>query len=468
MMRAIGMACFAGLYLGMALASAQADSPNVVLIYIDDLGYSDVGFMGAPHYLTPQIDQLADSGMIFTNAYAAAPNCAPSRACLMSGQYSPRHGIYTVGNSQRGKSELRRLVPEKNRTTLPASVTTLGELFQSADYQTAYMGKWHLGSPGQEGPLEQGFDINIGGNKTGTPKGGHHAPYKNPQLPDPEGPEYLTDRLTDEAIQFIEQNKTDPFFLFLSHYAVHTPVQAKPAITKKYQRNAKQLGINAKYAAMIESVDESVGRITQTLADLSLTDNTMVIFYSDNGGHGKITSNAPLRGGKGMMWEGGIRVPLAISWPGHIAANSQCDVPIHGVDFFETFRVLLNAAAPQNQPLDGVNILPLATGQVASLDRALYWHFPAYLEGKNYPGAPDQYFRARPFSVIRKGPWKLVETFEDQRVQLFNLEKDLGETQDVSQDHPEITKRLAEQLKAWRSEVNAPVPDQRNPDFESP
>ena len=466
-MRAIGMAWFAGFYLCLAFASAHADTPNVVLIYIDDLGYSDVGFMGAPHYQTPKIDQLAASGMTFTNAYAAAPNCAPSRACLMSGQYSPRHGIYTVGSSQRGKSELRRLVPEKNRTTLPASVTTLGELFQSADYQTAYMGKWHLGSPGKDGPCEQGFDINIGGNKTGTPKGGHHAPYKNPQLPDPQGPEYLTDRLTDEAIQFVKQNKDDAFFLFLSHYAVHTPVQAKPAITKKYQRNAKRLGINAKYAAMIESVDESVGRIVQTLSELSLTDDTMVIFYSDNGGHGKITDSAPLRGGKGMMYEGGIRVPLAISWPGHIAANSTCDVPIHGVDFFETFRELLDADAPKNQPLDGVDILPLMTGQVASLDRALYWHFPAYLEGKNYPGAPDPFFRARPFSIIREGNWKLVETFEDQQVQLFDLANDLGETQDVSQNYPEITQRLADQLKAWRADVNAPVPTLQNPGFKS-
>ena len=444
----------------------SADTPNVVFIYIDDLGYSDVGFMNAPHYQTPHIDQMAAGGMVFTNAYAAAPNCAPSRACLMSGQYGPRHGIYTVGNSNRGKSQLRKLIPIKNKTILPTEVQTLGELFQSADYKTAYMGKWHLGEPGSTGPNEQGFDVNVGGNKTGTPKGGHFAPYDNPQLADPPGDEYLTDRLTDEAVAFIKANKEQPFLLFLSHYAVHTPIQAPSELTKKYQRNAKQLGINPKYAAMIESVDESVGKICQALDDLSLQDDTLVIFYSDNGGHGKVTRCDPLRGGKGMMYEGGIRVPLAMRWPAKIAKGSQCDVPVHGVDFYETFRVMLDAEAPEGQPLDGANIMPLLTGQSNSLERPLFWHFPAYLQGKGYPGAPDAEFRARPFSAVRDGKWKLVETFEDNQVQLFNLTEDLAETTDVADQHPEVVQQLKETLDQWRTEINAPIPSALNPEYQ--
>ena len=460
---------FLCLILLLSLGSSPrilADSPNVVFIYIDDLGYSDVGFMGAAHYQTPNIDELAEGGMVFSSAYAAAPNCAPSRACLMSGQYGPRHGIYTVGNSNRGKSPLRKLIPTKNKTILPTDVQTLGELFQSAGYKTAYMGKWHLGEPGSTGPNEQGFDVNVGGNKTGTPKGGHFAPYDNPQLADPPGEEYLTDRLTDEAVSFIEANKEEPFLLFLSHYAVHTPIQAPPELTKKYQRNAKQLGINPKYAAMVESVDESVGKISKALSEHSLQDNTLVIFYSDNGGHGKITRCDPLRGCKGMMYEGGIRVPLAMRWPAQIAKGSRCDVPVHGVDFYETFRIMLNAEPPQGQPLDGANIMPLLTGQSHSLERPLFWHFPAYLQGKNYPGAPDAEFRARPFSAVRSGKWKLIETFEDNQVQLFDLTEDLAETTDVASKHPEVVQQLKETLDQWRTELNAPIPDTLNPEYE--
>ncbi len=249
---------------GMLVAREQR--PNVVLIYVDDLGYHDVGFHGAAHYRTPHIDGLATAGMTFTDAYSNGPNCAPSRACLMSGQYTPRHGIYTVDQSSRGPVAWRRLVPVANQTTLPDSVTTLGELFQSAGYRTGYFGKWHLGRPGTTGPREQGFDVNVGGNHTGSPAGGYFPPYQNPQLPDPiTGPvgqqEYLTERLTREAVLFINQNCQQPFLLVLAHYAVHTPIQAPAALVDKYRDRAARHRINATYAAMIDSVDSSVDQV---------------------------------------------------------------------------------------------------------------------------------------------------------------------------------------------------------------
>lgn len=445
--------------------SSRADTPNVVFIYIDDLGYSDVGFLGARHYRTPHIDQLASEGMIFSNAYAAAPNCAPSRACLMSGQYTPRHGVYTVSNSDRGKAEFRKLIPVKNSTVLPAERVTVGELFQSTGYQTGYFGKWHLGSPGSTGPSEQGFDVNVGGNTTGTPRGGHFSPYKNPQLSDPDQKEYLTDRLGDEAVRFIRKHRDQPFLVFLSHYAVHTPVQAKPEMVDTYREAAGTHGFNAKYAAMVESVDDSVGRIMRELKTLDLDRKTMVIFYSDNGGHGKITSCAPLRGSKGMCYEGGIRVPLAIRWVDNIAADSRCDVPVHGVDFFATFQTMLDADVPGDQPMDGTDLLPLCRGESDTLERSLFWHFPAYLQGKDYSGAPDKHFRARPFGIVRDGDWKLIEHFEDNRFELFNLAEDIGETTDVAEQHPDVTRRLASQLKNWRIKTDAPVPTERNPKY---
>ncbi len=459
--------------VGMAVRSAAGEPPNVVLIYVDDLGYHDVGFNGAPHYRTPQIDRLAGQGMVFTHAYSNGPNCAPSRACLMTGQLTPRHGIFTVGNSDRGPVEMRRLIPIVNQTTLAAAALTLGELFQAAGYKTAYLGKWHLGKPGATGPREQGFDINVAGNQTGTPAGGYFPPYKNPQLPDPKSinqgrREYLTERLTREAVDFIDASQSHPFLLVLAHYAVHTPVQARPAVTQKYLDVAQQHGINAKYAAMIESVDDSVGDILQALTTRDLDRNTMVIFYSDNGGHGKITDNSPFRGSKGMLYEGGIRVPLAIRWTGTVPANSRCDVPVSGVDFFETFRTMLSQPPPAGQPLDGADLMGLWTGQQSELQRsALYWHFPAYLQGKEYPGANDPHFRTRPCAAIRSGDWKLIEFYEDGRRELYKLNDDPGETTDVARLNPEITRRLTAELHAWQQQIEAPIPQQPNPEFRS-
>ncbi len=466
------LACLFILFSGLFSSIAVGESPNVVFIYIDDLGYSDVSFMQANRFDTPNIDRLANAGMIFSDAYANAPNCAPSRACLMSGQYSPRHGIYTVGNSDRGKSQHRRLIPIKNNKTLPPEVTTLGELFQSQEYSTCYIGKWHLGKPGKAGPHEQGFDFNFGGNTTGSPKGGYFSPYQNPQLTNPPNsdlPEYLTDRLTDEATKFIEDHQEKPFFLFLSHYAVHTPIQAKQSTIDELQETAAARNLNPKYAAMVHSVDESVGRLLDTIERLKLNENTLVIFYSDNGGYGKVTNCAPLRGSKGMPFEGGIRVPCAIQWTGKIPAGSTCQTPIIGVDFFATFCQMLQCDAPADQPLDGIDIMPLMTGTTdneSANQRALFWHFPAYLQGANYTGAHDNLFRARPFAIIRQGDWKLIHLFENNQWELYNLRQDIGESNNVAAQHTDLVEQLTQKLKSWQTDVQAAIPTELNPEFQ--
>ena len=268
--------------------NAVAGKPNFVFILIDDMGWRDVGFMGSTFYETPNIDRLASQGMVVTSSYSNGPNCAPTRASLMSGQYSPRHGIYTVGNSDRGDKKLQKIIPIPNKTSLDANVTTFAELLKPAGYISASMGKWHLGTDPELGPVSQGFDINIAGDKRGSPgRAGYFAPYKNANLPDgPEG-EYLTDRLTEEALKFLETNKDKPFFLYLPHYAVHTPIQAKKKLIKKYKKKTPtDRQKNPAFAAMVESVDQGVGKILATLDELKLTENTVVIFTSDNGGVG--------------------------------------------------------------------------------------------------------------------------------------------------------------------------------------
>ena len=446
--------------------ATAADRPNFVLIYIDDLGWADVGFNGSRFYLTPNIDRMAREGMQFTNAYANAPNCAPSRACLMSGLYSPRHGVYTVGSSKRGSVKARRLVPTRNKTTLAPRFQTIAESLRAAGYATAHMGKWHLGGGAQTGPKGQGFDTNVGGNRTGTPRGGYFPPYRNPQLKNgPEG-EYLTDRLTSEAVEWITDHKDQPFFLYLAHYAVHTPIQAKRKLIAKYRNRKPYRGQrNPRYAAMIDSMDQSVGRVLATLKKHKLDEKTMVIFYSDNGGFGGATSNRPLRGAKGMLYEGGIRVPMAVRWSGRVKPGTRCDVPVIGVDFFPTFAELSSSKTPKR--LDGksfVRLLKDPTNKDLS-ERSLFWHFPAYLQGK-VKGARDNFFRTRPAAAIRKGKWKLIEYFEDGHLELYNLQTDLGEKENLAKSKPEIVKRLHAEMKQWRKDVKAPVPTERNERFD--
>jgi len=337
--------------------------PNIVFILADDLGWKDVGFMGSRYYETPNLDRLATEGIVFTQAYTNGPNCAPTRASLMSGQYSPRHGVYTVGSSERGKSKHRKLIPIENKTTLDASVVTLAEALKPAGYISASMGKWHLGNDPELGPIGQGFDVNVGGYEAGHPKS-YFSPYRNPTLSDGPKGEYLTDRLTAKAIQFIEANRERPFFLYLPHYAVHTPLQAKKAMIEKYkQKTPSDDQGNPTYAAMVESLDQGVGRIMEKLDELKLTNKTMVIFCSDNGGVKGITSMAPLRGGKGMLYEGGIRVPLAVRWPSRIKAGTTCDEPVISIDFYPTLLAVAAVKKPQGHVLDGTSIVPLLGGQ---------------------------------------------------------------------------------------------------------
>ncbi|MFT7484998.1 MAG: arylsulfatase A-like enzyme [Candidatus Paceibacteria bacterium] len=424
--------------------------PNIVLIYADDLGYADLGCYGSSLHRTPNLDQLATGGMLFTNAYANAPNCAPSRACLMSGQYGPRHGIYTVQGSARGKAENRKMVPPKNRTVLPDEIWTLPEMLREAGYVSAQIGKWHLGAD----PRTQGFDLNVAGNQAGHPKS-YFSPYRNEQLPDGEAGEYLTDRLTDESIEFMETNRSRPFFLYLSHYAVHTPIQAKQDLKDFYAERNK--GGNPGYAAMVDSLDQSVGRIIECLERLELRENTLVLFTSDNGGNGGVTSMAPLRGSKGMLYEGGIREPFIASWPGHIEAGVKEHSIVIGTDLFPTLAQLGRAKVPEDALLDGVDISGLLLGESALVPRELHWHFPAYLEagGKRRQGSP---WRTTPVAAIRQGRFKLIEFFEDGRLELYDLVEDISEEHNLAEKMPEKVTELHGLMAEWRKQTDAAMP----------
>lgn len=436
--------------------------PNVVFFFIDDLGWTDLGFMGSKYYESPHIDRLASEGTVFMNAYAAAPNCAPSRACLMSGQYTPRHGIYTVNNSDRGSAKHRKLIPIRNTIHLADEFVTLGESLQAAGYVTATIGKWHLGKD----PTTQGFDFNVAGKQWGSPSGGgYHSPYKYPNLEQKNKGEYLTDRLGREACKFIEQCKDKPFFLYFTHYAVHTPIEAKEELIKKYQRKkATDRHNNPAYAAMIESTDDSVGMVLAKLEELDLSENTIVLFFSDNGGHGPVTSNSPLRGSKGMLYEGGIREPMIVKWPGVTKPGSICRENVIGIDFYPTLLEATGTPAPKNYTLDGISLMPLLKESDARLKRrAIHWHFPAYLQGS--VKRPED-FRTTPAAAVRMGDWKLIEFFEDGILELYDTKNDLAETINLAGQMPEKTREMHQVMLAWRKEVKAPVPSEPNPKYD--
>ena len=428
--------------------------PNIVFILIDDMGWMDLGYQGSPYYESPHIDALARSGMIFNQAYSNAPNCAPTRAALMSGQYAPRHGVYTVASAERGESRFRQLIPTTNTTELDTAIVTLPEALQEVGYVTGHFGKWHLGS-GIHAPESQGFDVaNLGRTDR------HHFVQ-----PDPEGPEvYLTDYLTDEAVSFIDAHAAQPFFLYLSHYAVHTPIEAKDQLIERFREKPGAAGHNdPTYAAMIQSVDEGVGRIVQQLEEQGIRDNTMIIFMSDNGGYGPITDMAPLKGAKGMLYEGGIRVPLIVSWPAAVEAGSQSEEPVISLDFYPT---LLDAAGQNHEGLllDGESLVPVLTQEQPLSRDALYWHFPAYLEAYRDMNTP---WRTTPAGAIRQGPYKLIEFFGENRLELYHLGNDIGETQNLADAEPERVRALHEKLRLWREAVQAPVPDTPNPAFDA-
>ncbi len=452
------------LAVGCLSAWAAPDrKPNFVLIYIDDLGWKDAGFQGSTYYETPSADRLAKQGMGFTSAYANAPNCAPSRASLLSGQYPPRHGIYTVGSPERGPANLRKWVPVPNKTVLKSTAVTIAEALKPGGYVSASIGKWHLGDDPDSGPLSQGFDVSIGGGHEGHAKS-YFSPYGIPELTDGPAGEYLTDRLTDEAIRFIEANRNRPFFLYLPHYAVHAPIEAKKELIEKYKKKKGSKGQDYPYyAAMIDSTDQGIGRIMAKLDQLSLAKTTVVFFLSDNGGLGEVTSMEPLRGSKGTIYEGGIRVPMVVRWPGKVRAGSATNEPVSGVDLYPTILEAAGVRAPQGYVLDGDSLVPLLTGSGALPPRALFWHFPAYLEPDSGRRGP---WKATPCSVVRQGDWKLIEQFEDGKIELYNLKDDIGEKTNLAPSRPDKAQELRRLIYDWRALIRAPVPTQRNAKYD--
>ena len=448
------------------MESENLDRPNVLFIFLDDYGWRDCGFMGSDYYETPNLDALAKSGMIFTNAYSASANCAPARACLLSGQYTPRHEIYNVGTSRRGNPKFGKWMHVPGTDTLPEGIRTWAHQIQAAGYRTGTIGKWHL----SDDPLPYGFDFNFAGTHSGSPPRGYYPPHPNaPGLKNAPSDEYLTDRLTDEAIDFIDRNRKQPWFLYLTHFAVHTPLQGKSDLVAKYNAKPKgELHSHAVMAAMIESVDTGVGRIMEKLEETGLKENTVIFFSSDNGGYGPATSMTPLKGYKGTYYEGGIREPMFVTWPGVIAAGSQSDEPVINVDFYPTFCEITKAKLPRDQPRDGESLLPILLQNKNSLeDRALFWHFPAYLQSyQRIDGQRDLLYRSRPCSIIRHGRWKLHQYFEDGAVELYDLKNDISESRDLSSRNPEKANELLSQLRTWQSEINAPIPTKRNPQYE--
>ncbi len=461
----VSMGCLSG-----PVDAHAAERPNFVFIIADDLGYADLGVTGSDYYRTPNIDRFAGQSLVFTAGYANCANCAPTRAALISGMYAPRTGVYTVKDSARGKASGRMLIPTPNKTELAAEVVTIAEVLKSAGYTTAHMGKWHLGD-GATGPTGQGFDINIAGNIAGHPAS-YFSPYRNKNLADGPKGEYLTDRLTREAADFIANQKDagKPFYLYLPLYTVHTPMQPHPELLEKAAARAKgERHKNEKYAAMVEGMDKYLGRVFDALDEHGLTDNTVVVFTSDNGGHGGLTDQHPLRGTKGMFYEGGIRVPLFVRYPGVTKAGATVDQPVVLLDFYPTFAELAGAKLPTTQPVDGESLVPQLKDPEQALKRdAIFFHFPAYLQGYSGGEGAEAHrppWRATPCSVIRSGDWKLIEYFETGQVELFNLAKDVGEQDDLSGRHKDKADTLLKRLRDWRAATDAPVPTERNPQY---
>jgi arylsulfatase A-like enzyme len=449
----------AGLVHVGAVRSFAADPParpNIVFIMADDLGYTDLACYGSRYYETPHIDRLASEGVKLLS-YHHCQNCTPTRAALMSGQYPARTGVYTVGGIERFDWRQRPLRPVDNVTQLPLDRDTIAQQLKAAGYATGMFGKWHIGQQGEYHPGRRGFDEAI------VSMGKHFDFATSPPTEYPAGT-YLADFLTDKAVDFIRRHREQPFFLYLPHFGVHSPYQAKAELIAKFQAKSGVGGHNnPTYAAMIASVDESVGRVMQTLDELKLADNTVLIFTSDNGGvggyvreglkrSGDVTDNAPLRSGKGSLYEGGTRVPFIVRWPGVAPAGASCDVPAIHVDIYPTLLELAGAREPR-QVLDGESLVKLIRDPSSQLTRdAIFQHFPGYL------GAGANSWRTTPVSLIQSGPWKLLEFLEDGRLELYNLQDDVGETKNLAAEMPDKVKELHDRLVAWRNEIKAPMP----------
>ena len=413
--------------------------PNIVIVYIDDMGWNDLGCTGSKTIDTPNLDAMADGGLLFEQAYANAPNCAPSRACLMSGQYTPRHGVYTVGDPRGRTPERNRLVPIENTQEMAQEVITLADMLSRRGYATSCIGKWNLGqgTDRPHSPTGQGFDEFRHYKALGFTDGYFDARGR-----------YSTDVLFDEAIAFIERNGEAPFFLYLAPDAVHEPAEAPDRLTEKYRRLGSS---NPEYAAMVETVDDGMGRLVSRLKRLGLEDDTMVIFTSDNGGTSLPT--APLKGRKGSLYEGGIRVPLIIRGAGIDTPGRRIETPVIATDFYTTILDLIDATPQPGQILDGTSLMPLFRGG-ATLDRdALFWHFPAYIGGNTPSGA------------VRSGRYKAITFFEDDRLELYDLSTDPGEQRDLARSRPDLAQAMRTKLENWHSAVGAPIPSEPNPTF---
>ena len=433
--------------------------PNFLFILIDDMGWRDLGSYGSTFYETPNIDRLAAQSVRFTNAYAACPVCSPTRASILTGKYPARLHItdWIPGRKQFPTARLLTPRPPEFKHELPLEETILPQVLKPLGYASASIGKWHLGGPSFY-PDKHGFDLNVGGTEKGQPSS-YFGPWDLPNLQGGAKDDYLTDRLTLEAEKFIEANRARPFFLYLPEFAVHLPKQGKSDLVEHYRAKADQNNPqhDPVYAAMIGSLDENVGRILKKLEDLGLAERTVVILMSDNGGvefQGKqpqvITSNAPLRAGKGHIYEGGIREPMLIRWPGVTRPGAVCETPVISVDFFPTMLEMAGAPVPK---VDGASLVPLLRGGSIRRD-AIYWHYPHYSDQGGYPAG-----------AVRVGDYKLIEFFEDGRLELYNLAKDIREADDLSQRDPQRAARMHRILKRWRESVGAVMP-RPNPAFD--
>lgn len=452
--------------------------PNVVVFLVDDLGARDLGCFGSTFYETPNIDRLAEGGMRFTAAYSTCPVCSPTRSSMMTGRLPQRTGITDYINAAGGNQPEQwrrntRLLPASYSDHLALEERTIAEELHDRGYATFFAGKWHLGGDGFL-PTDQGFDDNQGGTNSGQPAS-YYSPYNNRKLADGPAGESLSLRLGIETCKFIEKHRDKPFFAYLSFYAVHVPLQSREALIKKYEAKAagtkhdgpefgnegksklRLTQSNATYSGMIEEMDAAVGMVLDQLDELGLAKNTIVLFTSDNGGlstgEGWSTSNLPLRGGKGWMYEGGIRVASIIRWPGVVKTGSECSTPIMSADYFPTFVTSAGGEVEKGLKIDGVDIGPLLRGEKIA-ERTLYWDYPHY---GNQGGAPG--------SAVREGKWKLIEWREDGALELYDLDADPSEKHNLAQDQPEVAKRLREKLVTWRKEVGAKEPGV-NPKFD--
>jgi len=447
----------AGLRRLAAAAKTQTGAKlNVVFILVDDLGWTDVACYGSRFYETPGVDRLAAMGMRFTNGYAACTVCSPTRVSIMTGKYPARvHLTDWISGHRRPYAKLN--VPDWTMHMRHEEVT-LAEALKPAGYTTCFIGKWHLGNK-EYYPKSQGFDVNIGGYSRGQPPS-YFAPYRIPTMPEGPKGEYLTDRHADDAEKFLDAHKDKPFLLYLSTYAVHTPLQSKAELTAKYKAKAKAMKDypqkNPVYGGMVHSMSECVGRVLDKLKALDLLDRTAVFFIGDNGGLAHVTSNAPLRAGKGSSYEGGVREPFVVYWPGVTKPGSVCHEPVISVDFYPTILEITGAAgdAGHNRNVDGKSLVPLLRGD-GKLDRdGIYWHYPHY-----HPGG------ATPYGAVRAGDWKLIEFYEDMHVELYNLREDIGETTDQAAKMPAKADELRKKLHAWRRRVGAQMPTP-NPNYD--